>query len=187
MSQAQPIPDISKLMRGYYPVDGYPLRLKLPDVEVDVKALNRASLSWPSSEFHGSSRTGTKLLVLLVLSPRADGVHFDPSRVRYQPEGEQTGRPSLLQRPARKRTLAWGHFKTCFSSSNDPDTYAPITGPVPVTKRACFRIFFDDYRAEDRAFTLFIEGISKSGKALEVPSVVFKHKKWVVRQPIVLW
>ncbi len=186
VSQAQPIPDISKLTRGYYPDDGYPLRLKLSGLEVDVKALNRASPSWPSSGFWPSSRAGTKLLVLLALSPKADGVRFDPSRVRYRAEGEQPGHPSLVQGPVRKHKLVggWGRFKTCFPSSKYPANYAPVTGSVPVTERACFRIFFDDDRTEQREFTLLIEGISKSGEPLAVPPVIFKHKYWAERQMI---
>ncbi len=168
--QPQPIPDISKSTREHYQPA---LRLKLPDVQVDVIAMHRVSASWPSPAVQGP---GDKLLVWLALSPKADGVRFDPSRVRYRPEGEQPGRPSLVQGPARKPpwlTPGSKRFKTCYSSKYP---FALITGSVPVTKRACFRIVFDDDRGDLRTFTLFIEGISKSGKPLSVPPVVFKHK-----------
>ncbi len=180
-SQAQPIPDIGKVRRDGFPQDGYPLRLKLSGLEVDVLALNLASPSWPTSGLWRASRTGTQLLVLLVLSPKTDGVRFDPSRVRYQPEYERPGHPSLVQGPARK-TWVGGRFNTCSSSPKYPDAYARITGSMLVTERACFRIFFDDDRTEHRAFTLFIEGISTSGKPLAVPPVVFKHKVWTQRE-----
>lgn len=169
--EPQPIPDISKLNYDYFQPQ---LRLKLPDVQVDVTAMNRVSLSWPKS------RHGDKLLVLVALSPKADGVWFDPSRVRYQPENEQPGRPSLVQGPPRKPRWKGGGSKlvrTCSASASSykyPDTYALITGSVPVTKRTCFRVFFDYDRL--RTFTLFIEGISKSGKPLHVPPVVFEYK-----------
>ena len=87
VSQVQPIPDIGKVMRGPNRYPPYPLRLKLPDVELDVKAHNLVSPAWPYDRRY----EGTKLLVLLALSPKADGVRFDPSRVRYQPKGGQPG------------------------------------------------------------------------------------------------
>ena len=185
-SQAQPIPDISKLTgQGlpYYPVGGQPLRLKLPDVEVDVEARNLVPPSWPWPH------AGDQLLVVVALSPKTDDVRFDPSRMRYQPEGGQPARPWLVQGPARKTYWfqfgSGGRFKTCISSYKNPDAYAPITGSVPVTKLACFRIFFNDDRTERRAFTLFIEGISTSGKPLAVPPVFFEYKIWETSEPII--
>ncbi len=184
-SQAQPIPDISKLTgQGlpYYPVGGQPLRLKLPDVEVDVEARNLVPPSWPWPH------AGDQLLVVVALSPKTDDVRFDPSRMRYQSEYGRPVHPSLVQGPARKAHWHFGstgRFKTCISSNKYPDTYAPITGAAPITERTCFRIFFDDDRDNYRAFTLFIEGISTSGKPLAVPPVLFKLKRWKTWEPII--
>ncbi len=178
VSQPQPIPDISKLKK--YKPGGYALRLKLPDVEVDVMAENRVS---PESDAHYShllAESGDKLLVFVALSPKTDGVRFDPSRMRYQPHGELPDHPWLVQGPARKHGVNKGRFNTCYPPlfRRDRAIYPPVTGPVPVTERACFRIFFNDDRNEYRAFTLFIEGISKSGKPVEVPTVEFWRKTW---------
>ncbi len=174
-SQPQPIPDISKLKKRL--CCEYVLRLKLPDVEVDVMAVNRVS-----PEAAGVSvfldGTGDKLLVFVALSPKTDGVRFDPSRMRYQPDdGELPDHPWLVQGPVRKHPSSYDRFKSCFPTwYKRHRVYPPVTGSVPVTGRACFRIFFNDDRTEHRAFTLFIEGISKSGKPVEVPAVDFRRK-----------
>ena len=180
VSQPQPIPDISKLKK-HQPGSRYALRLKLPDVEVDVMAANRVS---PESDAHYSyllAESGDKLLVFVALSPKTDGVRFDPSRMRYQPDdGELPDHPWLVQGPARKHSVREGRFKTCFPPvfRSHRAIYPPVTGSVPVTERACFRIFFNDDRTAPRPFTLFIEGISKSGKPVEVPAVEFWRKTW---------
>ena len=186
VSQPQPIPDISKLKKRQ--PSGYALRLKLPDVEVDVMAVNRVSLEADGLHRSRLAGSGDKLLVFVALSPKTDGVRFDPSRMRYQPDdGELPDHPWLVQGPARKHTVSGGRFKTCFATGlwlrkggawYRKDRVPPVTGSVPVTERACFRIFFNDDRTEHRAFTLFIEGISKSGKPVEVPTVEFWRKTW---------
>ncbi len=100
--------------------------------------------------------------------------------MRYQPDdGELPEHPWLVQGPARKHSVSEGRFKTCFPAWYVRQAIYPlVTGSVPVTERACFRIFFNDDRTEHRAFTLFIEGISKSGKPVEVPTVEFWRKTW---------
>ncbi|MFQ5993450.1 MAG: hypothetical protein ACE5K1_00030 [Acidiferrobacterales bacterium] len=96
---------------------------------------------------------GTILTIFAVLEPKAADMQFDPAQLRYEVQGEPPSRPRLVKRKA-------------------PDSYATVTGPVSLKERGHFNILFNAPQATE--FTLFIEGISKSGQPVTVPPIEFE-------------
>ena len=107
---------------------------------------------------------GTILTLFVVLEPKAADMQFDPTQLRYEVQGKPPGRPQLVKRKA-------------------PGSYITVSRPVPIKERVNFNVWFS--APQEREFTLFIAGISRSGQPVTVPPIEFEVRN--VRRGLRSW
>ncbi len=107
---------------------------------------------------------GTILTIFVVLDPKAADLQVDPAQLRYEVRGKPPRRPQLVKRKA-------------------PGSYITVSRPMPLKERIDFNVWFG--APQEREFTLFIAGISKSGQPVTVPPIEFKVRN--VRRALRSW
>ncbi|MFQ6024776.1 MAG: hypothetical protein ACE5NW_18850 [Acidiferrobacterales bacterium] len=107
---------------------------------------------------------GTILTIFVVLEPKAADLQVDPAQLRYEVRGKPPGRPQLVKRKV-------------------PGSYITVTRSMPLKERVDFNVWFS--APQEREFTVFIAGISKSGQPVTVPPIEFKVRD--VRRALRSW
>jgi hypothetical protein len=107
---------------------------------------------------------GTILSLFVVLEPKVADMQFDPTQLRYEVQGKPPGRPQLVKRKA-------------------PGSYITVSRSMPIKERVDFNVWFS--APQEREFTLFIAGISRSGQPVTVPPIEFEMRN--VRRGVRSW
>ena len=107
---------------------------------------------------------GTILTIFVVVEPKAANMQVDPAQLRYEVRGKPPGHPQLVKRKA-------------------PGSYITVSRPMPLKERVDFNVWFS--APQEREFTLFIAGISKSGQPVTVPPIEFEVRN--VRRRLRSW
>ena len=106
----------------------------------------------------------TMLTLYVVLEPKVADLQFDPAQLRYEVQGKPPGRPQLVKRKAA-------------------GSYTTVSRPMPIKERVEFNVWFS--APQERGFTLFIAGISRSGQPVTVPPIEFEVRD--VRRGLRTW